>query len=184
MRSKVKIFISVTIVLTIIFTLSGCTNKKREDAILAVIDQVYNAPDNILMELSDKMDQEIENSANNGLSYSPDNSEFFTTLRNKYTTYTTDLCYTKLISKRIPYMYHYYLDNSGYSLKVDSVDIKKNKDTINNYDFTIKLYLVPNDGIKEQIEFTGSAQFEDSSNKLSFIQFFDNTLLKKIQELQ
>jgi hypothetical protein len=183
---KVKHFIksraiSFLIISIILFTFTGCSNK-REDAVTYVIKQIYQAPDSELITLSEKMEDDIEKAAKDKKDIAIEDSEFFKQLAKRYEDYITPECYEKLISQRIPYKYHLSMSDLGYTMKVSSIDIDKNSNSANIYDFTASISFGPTEMEEKKIKIVGSAQFEKKGDRINFLRLLDEDLQKEIEE--
>jgi hypothetical protein len=183
---KVNLFIksgaiSFLIICIIIFTFTGCSNK-REDAVTYVIKQIYQAPDSELITLSEKIEDDIEKAAKDKKDITLEDSEFFMQLTKRYEDYITPECYEKLISQRIPYKYHLSLAESGYTMEVLNIDIDKNSNSANIYDFTANISFGSAEMEEKKIKIVGSAQFEKKGDRINFLRLLDEDLQKEIEE--
>lgn len=169
------------IIISIVFvTIAGCSNNKKEDTISYIIKQIYQAPDSELINLSDKMTNDENLVKDENL----ENNEFFENLANRYEDYMTPECYEKIISQRIPYKYHLSMKELGYIMEVLSIDIDKNSNSDNLYDFSVNIRLGPPDNEDNNIIIKGSVQFENNSNRINFLRLFDEDLEHEINEIK
>lgn len=178
LTKKIIYFIIITIVF---ITFTGCSNKKKEDNVSYIIKQIYQAPDSNLITLSDKMTDE-ENLVKDG---DLKNSEFYKELTNRYKDYMSPECFEKIISQRIPYKYHIAMEEMGYVMKVLSIDIDKNSNSANLYEFSVNLSFGPSENEdNNNIVIKGSAQFENNSNRINFLRLLDEDLEHEINEIK
>ncbi len=177
-------YLMAIVMVTLLFTVTAsCSNDKREAAISYVLKQIYQAPDPELINLSDKMSKEIDNASKSGTEYNLENSEFFISLAKQYEDYMTEEYYEKLLSRRIPYQYHLLMTELGYVMNVQDIDITKNDNNAEAYDFVVKLSFEPKEGESNNLEIQGSAQFENDSNRINYLNLLEDNLTKKLTEL-
>jgi len=168
-----KKVISFAIISIVFVTIVGCSNNKKEDAVSYIIRQIFQAPDSELINLSDTMtnDENMEN------------SEFFKTLTKRYEDYVSPGCYEKIISQRIPYKYHLSMAELGYVMEVLSIDIDKNSNSANLYDFSANIGIGQDGKEDKNIVIKGSAQFENNSNRINFLRLLDEDLENEINKM-
>jgi hypothetical protein len=174
---KVIYFILISIVFV---TITGCSNNKKEDSVSYIIKQIYQAPDSELINLSDKMLNDENLVKDDNL----ENSEFFKNLTNRYEDYMSPECYEKIISQRIPYKYHLSMEELGYVMEVVSIDIDKNSNSDNLYNFSVNICFGPPGNEDNNITIKGSAQFENNSNRINFLRLLDEDLEHEINEIK
>ncbi len=178
-KSRAIFFLIICILL---ITITGCSDKKREDVVSYVLKQIYQAPDPELITLSEKMTDDIEKAAMDQSDIALEDSEFFKYLAKRYEDYITPECYEKIISQRIPYKYHLSMVELGYTMEVLNIDIDKNSNSANIYDFTADLSFGPAENEEKNIKIVGSVQFEKKGDRINFLRLLDEDLQKEIEE--
>lgn len=183
MISKNKIIVFMIVIATftgILFT--GCSKQERGSTIKNVIELMFNCPNEELINLSNKMVDEITNTQETGLSLTEQSQpEFFNKIDELYKSYFTEKGYDTFLRLTFPYRFHIDAYEAGYTLKVNKVTVTPNKKIPTNFSFTAEILYGPKDGEQSKFEVTGSAQLQEEGDKISYIQFFNiNELLKNM----
>lgn len=180
-RNKIIIILFVLITFTSILFIS-CSKQERGSAIQNVMELMFNCPNEELVKLSNNMVEEITNKQETGLSKEDlSQTELFKKIDELYKGYFTEKGYETFLRLGYPYSFHVNAYEAGYILKVNKVTVTPNKKIPTNYSFTAEILYGPKDGEQKKFEVTGSAQLEENSDKISYIQFFNHDeLLKKI----
>jgi hypothetical protein len=71
-------------------------------------------------------------------------------------------------------------EENNYTLKVNSIDIVKNKTDKTKYDFTTNIIYTPETGDEKTVEIQGTAQFSESG-KINYFKIFSD-LEKKLNK--
>ncbi len=155
--------------------LTGCSKDKNEEALKVVLEQMYNCPDNELIELSNQITQADGIEIAPGL-YSLENTDYFKKILELYQPYFSEKGLESFLNRAYPSVYHSDAEDNGYITKVEKIEVTRNKKIKTNYAFTVYLNYVPKEGDSQDIEINGSAQFAEEEGKITFIQFFDDLM--------
>jgi hypothetical protein len=176
-----KIFI-VLIVITGAVFITACSKDENKTTLKTVLEQVYNCPDEELIELS-KEEPKVDESkiSDSGTGIAPiEEWVLFDKIEELYQPYFTEEAYQNLLNDRVTFMYHLEAEENNYTLKVNSIDIVKNKTDKTKYDFTTNIIYTPETGDEKTVEIQGTAQFSESG-KINYFKIFSD-LEKKLNK--
>ncbi len=173
----------VTIVLAVQFSMKENASDANEEAIKAVVNNIFSSPNDEMISLYndmlDKADQEVLSSAP-GQAVSFDSTMLDKKLDETYSGYIAKDWYESFVNKFYTEFITYSIAGK-YDIDVNSIDITQDSRNPINYSFTVYLSYGPVDGSKEDIKIKGSAQFAKEEGKLSFIRFFDSDLIVRLR---
>lgn len=181
-RLSAKKLTMVLIVITGALAISACSKDEKETTIRTVLEQVYNCPDEEIIALS-KEEPKVDESklSETGTGIAPIvEGVLFDKIEELYQPYFTEEAYQNLLNERVPYGYHLDAEENGYTLKVNSIDINKNKTDKTKYDFTIHLKYTSEAGEEKAVDIQGAAQFSEDG-KINYLKTFSD-LDKKLSE--
>lgn len=160
--------------------LTSCDKDNRSENIQSVVEMVYNSPNSNMIESNDKMNEEMDKATINNQTFDMADSEFIKLLDQMYSSYFTEKGYESFIMSTRPYRYHLDLHELGETIEVVEIEVSKSETSSNTYSFTINLIHTTVDDEEIDYIIKGSAQFKEGSDKISFIQFFDDKLIRNI----
>lgn len=163
-----------------LFLMTACSKDEKEQNLREVLEQVYNCPDEELIALTNEP-VTVNGIPDGGTGVaSIEESPFLDRLEELYKPYFTEDAYLSFISNRISYDYHLDALENQYTLKVDSIDITKNKTDKTKYEFTVHIKYVSETGEEKKIDIQGTSQFSEDG-KINYIKLFSD-VIKKINE--
>ncbi len=169
------ILILALVIALIAIRLNNGSPDKKEIALKAVLEQMYNGPDRELIQLRDQLtlqpSSDIDAAGNTA---SPDDNDFIDKLYNMYHPYFTEKAYEAFLKNRYPGRYQFDAADRGYTITTDKIKIEQHEASA--YAFTLHLKYQPKDGTEQTILINGTAEFSEDS-KISSLNF-ENDLLK------
>lgn len=182
MNQKKKIILGIGLVILIIviffifyFIKKANESAKNEEAIRVVTEQIFTCPNEEMIKLYIDM-QNVADKTELGV-HELNTKEIENKIYEMYAPYISDDWYESFVEKFFAY-YLYYSVASEYETKVNKVAIIQHDKKSDNYSFVVSLNYGPIDGVKEDIEIEGRAQFAKEAGKITYIKYSDDVLLR------
>ncbi len=176
-----KILIMLFVITGAVFV-TACSKDEKETTLKTVFEQMYNCPDGELIQLS-KEEPKVDESklSEGGTGIAPIQEwALLDKVDELYKPYFTEEAYQNLLNERTPYRYHLEAEENNHTLKVNSIDMDKNKTDDSKYEFTIHIKYAPATGESKTVDIQGTAQFSEDG-KINYLKFFSD-IASKINE--
>jgi hypothetical protein len=156
-------------------------DKSNRKALETVVLQMFTCPNKELTNLYVKMYEQAvpKNPSSEDWLINLDTSGIEEYLREYYGPYFTDSGYA-LFEQRFMINNHVYNTAMGYRITVDNIEISRSNDIKSNYSFKAYLSHGEEGGLMESTVVEGNAQFFEKHGMLSYFNFIDSELHRKI----
>jgi hypothetical protein len=195
MKTKRIFVIVAALIIVIILILSGnyiykfirdkSEDKKNKEVIEAVVTQIFTCPNEELINLYQKMYQQMAKIATKSEEEPKTEPNYSSLIEDKlkevYGPYFTDRAYTKFKMKYI-INYYVYATAMDYNVTLDRVKIVRSETIPSNYSFIVSVKYGPEGSSLKEMEIEGSAQLYEEPGKLSYIQFIESKLYRELRD--
>lgn len=170
-----KKFSMVLILMAGAVFITACSKDEKETTLRTVLEQVYNCPDEGIIEAGKTEPKADETKlSEEGTGIAPIGEwELLDKVEELYQPYFTEEAYQNLLNDRVPYRYHLDAEENNYTLSVISIDINKNKTDETKYDFIIHIKYNPETGDEKTIDIQGTSQFSENG-KINYFKTFSD----------